>query len=194
MRWQAALDKCKAVWKELRGVPLLPLANGTAGSFPSSFLLGGGGRQRFILGTRRQQGLLPQLKGRFVHLKATRRLARFFERDEFLEVGVAFGYSDNLVGSLTWGGIVGSFINGSFVDACSRVGMAVDSLVDGLVDSSLVGTVIVGMDGCWRKHDNVNDTLWKVYLPLHPFFLNEAWCHRCAHVVLIVGFLGVWLV
>lgn len=87
VQWQSALDKCKTVWKELRGVPLLPLANGTAGSFPASFSLGG--RQRFILGTRRQQGLLPQLKGRFVHLKATRRLARFFERDEFLEVGLA---------------------------------------------------------------------------------------------------------
>ena len=89
-QWQSALDKCKAVWKELRGVPLLPLANGTAGSFPSSFLLGG--RKRFILGTRKQQGLLPQLKHRFVHLKATRRLARFFEHDSFLEVGVACGW------------------------------------------------------------------------------------------------------
>lgn len=84
-QWQSALDKCKAVWKELRGVPLLPLANGTAGSFPSStFMLGGG--KKYVLATRRQQGLLPQLKDRFVHLKATRRLARFFEHDSFLEV------------------------------------------------------------------------------------------------------------
>lgn len=84
VQWQSALDKCKAVWKELQGVSLLPLANGGAGTFPTSFVLGG--RQRFILGTRQQQGLMPQLSGRFVHLKATRRLAKFFERDEFLEV------------------------------------------------------------------------------------------------------------
>ncbi|CAN0325480.1 unnamed protein product, partial [Hapterophycus canaliculatus] len=81
----AALDECKAIWAQLRGVPLLPLANGTAGTFPKTFFLGG--KQSFVLGTRRQQGLLPQLKGRFVHLNATRRLAKFFERDEFLEVG-----------------------------------------------------------------------------------------------------------
>ncbi|CAN0554932.1 unnamed protein product, partial [Ectocarpus sp. 12 AP-2014] len=78
------MDKCKVVWKELQGVPLLPLANGTAGSFPTAFALAG--RKRFVVGTRRQQGLLPKLTDRFVHLKATRRLARFFERADFLEV------------------------------------------------------------------------------------------------------------
>lgn len=75
---------CKAVWAQLRGLPLLPLANGTAGTFPKTYFLGG--KQSFVLATRRQQGLLPQLKGRFVHLNATRRLSKFFERDEFLEV------------------------------------------------------------------------------------------------------------
>lgn len=85
IQWQSALDKCKRVWKELQGVSLLPLANGGVGTFPTSFALGG--RQRFIVGSRQQQGLMPQLKGRFVHLKATRRLAKFFERDEFLGVG-----------------------------------------------------------------------------------------------------------
>lgn len=83
-QWQSAMDRCKVVWKELQGVPLLPLANGTAGSFPTAFALAG--RKRFVVGTRRQQGLLPKLTDRFVHLKATRRLARFFERDDFLEV------------------------------------------------------------------------------------------------------------
>ncbi|CAN0280307.1 unnamed protein product, partial [Scytosiphon promiscuus] len=84
IQWQSALDVCRAVWAQLRGVPLLPLANGTAGTFPKTYFLGG--RQSFVLATRRQQGLLPQLKGRFVHLNATRRLAKFFERDEFLEM------------------------------------------------------------------------------------------------------------
>ena len=82
--WQSTMSTCKAIWRELRGVPLLPLANGKAGTFAASMSIGGG--QKYILGTRRQQGLMPQLKGRFVHPKASRRLQKFFSCDDFLQV------------------------------------------------------------------------------------------------------------
>lgn len=78
------MTACKKTWEELQGVPLLPLASGRAGTFRRPLPFGGG--DRFILATRRQQGLIPQLKPRFVHLKAARRLKKYFERTEFLEV------------------------------------------------------------------------------------------------------------
>ncbi|CAM9871897.1 unnamed protein product, partial [Laminaria digitata] len=77
------MKTCKRVWRELRGVPLLPLANGKAGTFSSLSL---GGSQQYILGTRRQQGLMPQLKGKFVHPKALRRLHKFFGCEDFLQM------------------------------------------------------------------------------------------------------------
>lgn len=86
-RWESTLSSCKKNWEELRGVPLLPLADGSAGTFRKSRVLGGG--VPYILATRRQQGLMKQLKGRFVHLKASRRLKAFFDRDEFLQVHFA---------------------------------------------------------------------------------------------------------
>lgn len=83
-RWDFSLRECKETWKELHGVPLLPLASGAAGTFGTSRAVGGG--KGYMLATRRQQGLIPQLKGTFVHLKATRRLKQFFECDAFLQV------------------------------------------------------------------------------------------------------------
>lgn len=100
-RWDSTLRECKETWKELHGVPLLPLASGAAGTFGTSRAVGGG--KGYMLATRRQQGLIPQLKGTFVHLKAIRRLKQFFECDAFLQVrpwctcwrhacGAGFGY------------------------------------------------------------------------------------------------------
>lgn len=74
----------KTRWRELLGVPLLPLAGVTAGAFGAV----GGGRKH-ILASRRQQNLIPQLRQRFVHLKAARRLKRFFDRDDFLQVATS---------------------------------------------------------------------------------------------------------
>lgn len=82
-----SLSRCRKIWRELVGVPLLPLADGTAGSFGSSIVPIG--NDRYILATRRQQGLLPPLKSRFVHPKAATRLRDLFRLDEFLEVLVA---------------------------------------------------------------------------------------------------------
>lgn len=83
--WKNRLNKSMDMWGQLHGVPLLPLANGKAGHLGTS--LASRGAQRFIVATRRQQGLIKPLSGRFVHLKAIRRLAKFFECDEFLKVG-----------------------------------------------------------------------------------------------------------
>lgn len=85
MEWIKAMSGCKKIWEELHSVPLLPLASGKPGMFRRHLSFGGG--DRYILANRRQQGLIPQLKSRFVHLKAYRRLKKFFDRDEFLEVG-----------------------------------------------------------------------------------------------------------
>lgn len=73
------------LWGQLCGVPLLPLANGKAG-YLGPYIVSRGA-QRFIMASRRQQGLIKPLSGRFVHLKAIRRLAKFFDCDEFLKVG-----------------------------------------------------------------------------------------------------------
>lgn len=78
------MSRCKKTWQELHGVQLLPLASGAAGMFGKTHAYASG--DRYILATRRQQGLIPQLKSRFVHLKAARRLKKFFDRDEFLQV------------------------------------------------------------------------------------------------------------
>lgn len=67
-------------------MPLLPLANGKAGTFGKPMAVGEG--KRYILATRRQQGLIPQLKDRFVHLKVVKRLTKFFGQDAFLKVCV----------------------------------------------------------------------------------------------------------
>lgn len=72
------------IWKELYSVQLLPLASGGAGGFGSSFAMGRA--QRYVLASRRQHGLMRQLKGRLVNLKAARRLSTFFECDHFLQV------------------------------------------------------------------------------------------------------------
>ena len=83
-QWDARLRSSKEVWKQLHGVPLLPLANGRAGAFGTSPSSRSG--QRHIVANRRQQGLIKQLSRRFVHLKAIRRLEEFFDCDEFLQV------------------------------------------------------------------------------------------------------------
>lgn len=76
---------CQKTWAQLHGVPLLPLANGQAGTFRTSRSFSG--RDRYILASRRQQSIIPKLNSRFIHPKAVLRLKAFFERDEFLEVG-----------------------------------------------------------------------------------------------------------
>lgn len=93
--------RCKKTWEQLHGVPLLPLASGRAGTFRKPLPFGGG--DRYILASRRQQAIIPQLKNRFVHLKAARRLRKFFERDDFLQVGdegVTTGTSGHVI--LSW--------------------------------------------------------------------------------------------
>ncbi|CAN0364519.1 unnamed protein product [Discosporangium mesarthrocarpum] len=75
------MDQCKQKWRELHGVALLPLALGSAGTLGR-----GSAGGNFILASRGQQQLLPQLKNKFVHLKAARRLARFMECNEFLQI------------------------------------------------------------------------------------------------------------
>lgn len=71
----------EGAWKQLHGVPLLPLASGAVGTFCA--MEGGKG---YLLATRRQQGLIPQLKAKFVHLKAAKGLKQFFDCDAFLQV------------------------------------------------------------------------------------------------------------
>jgi len=65
-----ALETLRRLWVEMHGVPLLPLEDGTFGTFSRS--------SPFILANYEQQALLPQLKSRFVSLEAQKKFSRFF--------------------------------------------------------------------------------------------------------------------
>jgi len=65
-------------WLEMHGISLVPLADGSVGTFSRS--------SPFILADAEQQSLLPHLQNRFISLQAQRRLCHFFREPAFISL------------------------------------------------------------------------------------------------------------
>jgi len=83
MMEQDAMSVCKAKWRDLHGLPLLPLEDGSLGTIS-------GGSAIYILANKEQQSLLPHLRNRFLSLQMLKRLAAHVNSPEFLSaMGIA---------------------------------------------------------------------------------------------------------
>ncbi len=83
---EAVTDQVRAVWRDVIGLPLMPMADGSIGTlgFKGDAIFGTGGGA--IMASREKQALLPSVSSVFIDPLASNRLKEWTECEEFLQI------------------------------------------------------------------------------------------------------------